>query len=167
MLGSELNMKPIRPPNDAPHYKQVDQYTHDYAFIIFRRWVLCKGSLVPIMYNLQVVRDSGDAVPSVHINVDCLTFDRVLLFLEAHLLGKPPPQWSLHLLDDLAKVWERRLRSLDGVLHTFNYDRLNKERMADMSDMQLFLEFDKNEFTVCTLDCCKIADMINSMRWER
>lgn len=54
---------------------------------------------------VQAVRDSGDTAPSVSVDVDCLTFDRVLLFLEAHLLGRSPPQWSLHLIDDLAKVW--------------------------------------------------------------
>ncbi|GAX75100.1 hypothetical protein CEUSTIGMA_g2544.t1 [Chlamydomonas eustigma] len=65
-----------------------------------------KKLLRPCIALTKVVRDAGDTVPSVHINVDCLTFDRVLLFLEAHLLGKPPPQWSLHLVDDLAKAAE-------------------------------------------------------------
>ena len=54
----------------------------------------------------QAVRDSGDTILNTRVNVDCLTFDRVLLFLEAHLLGRPPPQWSLHLVDDLSSAAE-------------------------------------------------------------
>lgn len=53
---------------------------------------------------MQYVRDGSADAPQVTVDVDTLTFDRVLLFLEAHHLGKQPPQWSLHLLDDLAKV---------------------------------------------------------------
>jgi hypothetical protein len=63
----------------------------------------------------KVVRDtaasSSCSVPSqlqsVNVDVDCLTFDRVLLFLEAHTLNKPIPAWSLHLIDDLYVAAER------------------------------------------------------------
>ena len=59
------------------------------------------------MYDrTQAVRDSGDTVISIHVDVDCLTFDRVLLFLESHLLGRPPAQWTLHLVDNLARAAE-------------------------------------------------------------
>lgn len=60
----------------------------------------------PPRWPRQAVRDSGDMVLNTRVNVDCLTFDRVLLFLEAHLLGRPPPQWSLHLVDDLSAAAE-------------------------------------------------------------
>ena len=81
-----------------------------------QQW-LCTSTLLSLLVNFpvrtsicfsllhfQVVRDSGSNSPSVTVDVDCLMFDRVLLFLEAHLLQKPPPQWSLHLVEDLAKV---------------------------------------------------------------
>eukprot|EP00775_Hariotina_reticulata_P007989 gene7989-8187_t len=51
------------------------------------------------------VRDSGDTAFEVHVAVDTLTFDRVLLFLEAQALHKAPPGFSIHLLDDLEQVW--------------------------------------------------------------
>eukprot|EP00798_Chlamydomonas_sp_ICE-L_P025927 gene25927-11606_t len=51
----------------------------------------------------KAVRDDGLQCPSCQVDVDTLTFDRVLLFLEATIMGKAPPQWSLHHVDDLAR----------------------------------------------------------------
>ncbi|KAG1665059.1 hypothetical protein FOA52_012478 [Chlamydomonas sp. UWO 241] len=66
-------------------------------------WFPVKKKLLRACIALtKVVRDSGDTAAAVTIDVDCLTFDRALLFLEANLLGKPPPQWSLHHVEPLA-----------------------------------------------------------------
>jgi hypothetical protein len=60
--------------------------------------------LLVVLLLPQYVRDGSADAPQVTVDVDTLTFDRVLLFLESHHLGKQPPQWSLHLIDDLARV---------------------------------------------------------------
>lgn len=53
---------------------------------------------------LQAVRDSSGAAPSVTVNIDTLTFDRVLIFLEAYALKRRPPRFAVHLLADLLAV---------------------------------------------------------------
>lgn len=60
--------------------------------------------------------DGGDGAAGphdVHVDVDTLTFDRVLIFLEAEALGKPTPTFSAHLLDDLLAA--AQVRPADGV----------------------------------------------------
>lgn len=52
----------------------------------------------------QAVRDSGDTAPTVTVAIDTLTFDRVLIFLEAHALKRRPPRFAVHLLSDLQEV---------------------------------------------------------------
>lgn len=53
---------------------------------------------------MQAVRDSGDMAPTVTVNIDTLTFDRVLIFLEAYALKRKPPRFAVHLLGDLQEV---------------------------------------------------------------
>jgi hypothetical protein len=53
---------------------------------------------------VQAVRDSGDTAPSVTVAIDTLTFDRVLIFLEAYALKRKPPRFAVHLLGDLQEV---------------------------------------------------------------
>jgi hypothetical protein len=53
---------------------------------------------------LQVVRSTDDEAPSVTVNVDTLTFDRVLIYLEAAALGRQLPSYAVHLLPDLLQV---------------------------------------------------------------
>lgn len=54
--------------------------------------------------DLQAVRDSGDSAPTVHVDVDTLTFDRLLIFLEAQALQRQLPGFAIHYLDDLQRV---------------------------------------------------------------
>lgn len=55
---------------------------------------------------LQAIRSDDSEVTKapLHVDVDTLTFDRVLLFLECSVCGQEVPMWSLHLIDDLARV---------------------------------------------------------------
>lgn len=57
-----------------------------------------------LLCSLQAVRDSGDTAPEVHVPIDTLTFDRVLIFLEAQALNRNSPGFAIHLLDDLQQV---------------------------------------------------------------
>jgi hypothetical protein len=50
------------------------------------------------------VRDSGDTAPTVTVDIDTLTFDRVLIFLEAYALKRKLPRFAVHLLGDLQEV---------------------------------------------------------------
>jgi hypothetical protein len=52
----------------------------------------------------QAVRDSGDTAPTATVEIDTLTFDRVLIFLEAYALKRKPPRFAVHLLGDLQEV---------------------------------------------------------------
>jgi len=87
----------------------VNVYTRD------AEWFPVKKKLLrPCIALTKVVRDSGSSAPNVNVDVDTLTFDRVLLFLEALHLGRPPPNWSLHLIEDMAKAATALgLRALD------------------------------------------------------
>lgn len=74
-------------PTVPPHYRCV---TH--------------ASLLCLLTLLQVVRDAGDTAPCLTVNIDTLTFDRVLIFLEASALDKEPPQFALQHLPALTQV---------------------------------------------------------------
>jgi hypothetical protein len=62
------------------------------------------SQLHPPSLRLQAVRDSGDTAPTVHVDIDTLTFDRVLIFLEAQALRRQLPGFTIHYLDDLQQV---------------------------------------------------------------
>lgn len=59
------------------------------------------------------VRSNEEQVISVAVDVDTLTFDRVLIFLEAQALGRPPPNYAVHLAEPLlAAAHTLELRAL-------------------------------------------------------
>jgi hypothetical protein len=60
------------------------------------------------------VRDSGVSCPSVAVNIDTLTFDRVLIYLEAYALKRKPPRFAVHLLQDLLQVWLAVVEAVGG-----------------------------------------------------
>jgi len=70
-----------------------------------------KTLLRPCIALTSALRDGGSVAPEVTVNVDTLTFDRVLLFLEAEAQGRPPPTFGVHLLEPLlaAKRGDSRL----------------------------------------------------------
>ncbi len=51
-----------------------------------------------------MVRSTDEEAPSITVDVDTLTFDRVLIYVEALALGRPVPSYAVHLLPDLLKV---------------------------------------------------------------
>lgn len=66
---------------------------------------------------MQVIRSDEDS-PSVTVDIDTLTFDRVLIFLESLALGRPPPSFGIHLaaqlLDAGRKLGLRALEVREG-----------------------------------------------------
>eukprot|EP00882_Tetradesmus_deserticola_P028168 GHRQ01031362.1.p1 GENE.GHRQ01031362.1~~GHRQ01031362.1.p1 ORF type:complete len:220 (+),score=106.70 GHRQ01031362.1:51-662(+) len=91
-----------------PATNVVHVYTND------GEWFPVKKKLLRSCIALtKAVRDSGDAAPTVHVDIDTLTFDRVLIFLEAHALQRQPPGFAVHYLPDLQQAGEQLgLRSL-------------------------------------------------------
>ncbi|KAJ9507654.1 hypothetical protein QJQ45_019162, partial [Haematococcus lacustris] len=77
-------------------------------------WFPVKRQLLrPCLALTQVVRSTtagqsegqgGEEEGEVAVEVDALTFDRVLLFLEAQHLGRAPPDWSLMHLEGLLQA---------------------------------------------------------------
>lgn len=60
-----------------------------------------KKALLRLCIALTAAVRSTAATVHADVAVGTLTFDRVLIFLEALALGKPPPSFGAHLLDDL------------------------------------------------------------------
>jgi len=64
-----------------------------------------KALLRPCIALTTAIRnDSAESPSPICVDVDTLTFDRVLIFLEARACGQDPPLWSLHLLEDLQRA---------------------------------------------------------------
>jgi hypothetical protein len=68
------------------------------------RQPLCLLTFALLAICVQAVRDSGDTAPTVHVDIDTLTFDRLLIFLEAQALQRQLPGFAIHYLDDLQRV---------------------------------------------------------------
>ncbi|CAG9467761.1 unnamed protein product [Pedinophyceae sp. YPF-701] len=78
-------------------------------------FVVRRKLLRPCIRLTGVVRgeSAGEERDEVAVNVDTLTFDRVLIFLEALHAGRDPPDYGVHYLDDLmAAAEELGLRPL-------------------------------------------------------
>lgn len=63
-----------------------------------------KPLLRPCIALTKVVRDSGSQPAATEVDVGTLTFDRVLIYLEAQHLKKPPPTFALHLIGELEQA---------------------------------------------------------------
>lgn len=53
---------------------------------------------------MQLRRAGPNGGSEASVDVDCLVFDRVLLFLESIATGAPRPSFGVNLLDDLASA---------------------------------------------------------------
>ncbi|KAL4437011.1 hypothetical protein ABPG75_004150 [Micractinium tetrahymenae] len=98
--GSVVLLNARQRPAAGPSRSAVNVYTSD------GEWFPAKRQLLrPCIALTKVVRAEeaaeGGAAPEVTVDVDCLTFDRALIFLEALALGKEPPAFGLHLCPQL------------------------------------------------------------------
>ena len=78
----------------------VDVYTSDEEHFPVK-----KRLLRPCIALTSHVRAPDRA--ECHVDIDTLTFDRVLIFLEALALGRSAPNFGVHLLEDLLAAGEQ------------------------------------------------------------
>lgn len=99
----------LRPPA-APSANRVTVTCSDGE-----HFVVHKSLLRPCIALTGAIRAAGPAGGSaVSVDVGCLTFDRVLIFLEAEALGAPAPEFAVSMLDELADAARALgLRSLE------------------------------------------------------
>ncbi|KAI7845581.1 hypothetical protein COHA_000869 [Chlorella ohadii] len=78
-------------------------------------WFPVKRKLLrPCISLTKAVRSEEEGSPEVTVDVDTLTFDRVLIFLEALALGRESPAFGVHLLPQLlAAAQHLGLRDLE------------------------------------------------------
>jgi hypothetical protein len=112
--GLELLDCPLRPPS-VPSANRVTVSCNDDEFFLVHKQVLR-----PCIALTAAIRAAGPAGGSdVQIDVSCLVFDRVLLFLEAEAQARPPPDFGINLLDELLVAARKLgLRSLEDYCAT-------------------------------------------------
>lgn len=112
--GLELLDCPLRPPS-VPSANRVTVTCSDDEFFLVHKQVLR-----PCIALTAAIRAAGPAGGSdVQIDVSCLVFDRVLLFLEAEAQARPPPDFGINLLDELLVAARKLgLRSLEDYCAT-------------------------------------------------
>ena len=107
--GLELLDCPLRPPS-VPSANRVTVNCNDDEFFLVHKQVLR-----PCISLTAAIRAAGPAGGSeVQVDIGCLAFDRVLLFLEAEAQSRPQPDFGINLLDELlAAARKLGLRSLE------------------------------------------------------
>jgi len=112
--GLELTDCPLRPPS-VPSANRVTVNCNDDEFFLVHKQVLR-----PCITLTGAVRAAGPAGGSeVQVDVSCLVFDRVLLFLEAEAQARPTPEFGINLLDELLDAARKLgLRSLEDYCAT-------------------------------------------------
>lgn len=87
---------PVSRPPARRSAQLVDVHTNDgEVFPVHRRL------LRPCISLTKVVRAAGEGEAAAHIDVDTLTFDRVLVFLESEAVGREPPAFGVHVVPPL------------------------------------------------------------------
>lgn len=95
--GLELLRCPVR-PELPPSANTVTVHTNDGEFFLVNKRVLR-----PCISLTRAIRSAGPGGGSeASVDVGCLVFDRVLVFLEALAVNGPPPEFAMSFLDDLA-----------------------------------------------------------------
>lgn len=92
--GIQLSSALQRPPPGANSHV-ISIYTNDGECFPVHRQLLR-----PCISLTKAVRTQGPGV-TAEVDVDTLTFDRVLIFLESQALGKTPPSFGIHLIPAL------------------------------------------------------------------
>ena len=112
--GLELTDCPLRPPS-VPSANRVTVNCNDDEFFLVHKQVLR-----PCITLTGAVRAAGPSGGSeVQVDVSCLVFDRVLLFLEAEAQARPTPEFGINLLDELLDAARKLgLRSLEDYCAT-------------------------------------------------
>ena len=106
--GLELTDCPLRPPS-VPSANRVAVNCNDDEFFQVHKQVLR-----PCITLTGAVRAAGPGGSEVQVDVSCLVFDRVLLFLEAEAQARPTPEFGINLLDELLDAARKLgLRSLE------------------------------------------------------
>jgi len=96
----ELINARLRPPLGTNKHL-IDIQTNDGEHFPVHRKLLR-----PCIALTKPVRTPGSGVTAT-IDVDTLTFDRVLIFLEAHVLNKSLPSFGIHLVSPLKEAAEK------------------------------------------------------------
>ncbi|KAL4525142.1 hypothetical protein Ndes2526B_g07315 [Nannochloris sp. 'desiccata'] len=99
-LSLELINARLRPPPGTNEHL-IDIHTNDGEYFPVHRKLLR-----PCIALTKPVRTPGCGVTAA-VDVDTLTFDRVLIFLEAHVLNNPLPSFGIHLVPPLKEAAER------------------------------------------------------------
>lgn len=112
--GLELCNCPMRPATVASANRVTVNTSDDELFVVH------KSVLRPCIALTAAIRAAGPSGgTSVTVDVGCLVFDRVLLFLEALAQGRAAPEFAITLLDDLAAAARTLgLRSLEDACAT-------------------------------------------------
>jgi Cytochrome b5-like Heme/Steroid binding domain len=95
-----LRNAPEPPPEDVCAPNIVDVHTNDDEHFPVKKRVLR-----PCIALTAQVRTPDRA--RCDVDIDTLTFDRALIFLESMALGLPSPNFGVHLLEDLLAAGEK------------------------------------------------------------
>jgi hypothetical protein len=96
----ELIHTHLRPPPGANEHL-INITTNDGEYFPVHRKLLR-----PCIALTKAVRSPGAGVTAA-VDIDTLTFDRVLIWLESHVLNKPLPSFAIHLVPNLKEAAEK------------------------------------------------------------
>ncbi|GAB4817964.1 hypothetical protein N2152v2_005010 [Parachlorella kessleri] len=101
-------------------------------------WFSVKRKLLRSCITLTTaLRSEGEAGLEITVDVDTLTFDRVLIFLEAEALGKPQPSFAGHLIPPLLQAAGKLgLRSLQEFCHRTLGEMEARVRVHSLEEIQ-------------------------------
>jgi hypothetical protein len=152
--GLELHACPLRPASVASANRVTVNCNDEEHFAVH------KSVLRPCIALTAAIRAAGPSGGTeVHIDVGCLVFDRVLLFLEALAQERPPPEFAINLLEDLqAAARTLGLRSLEDACST---------RLGEFADRLREFTFDEIKRRNAGGECLLIVDgmVLDVTRW--
>jgi hypothetical protein len=126
----ELTNARLRPLPGANEHL-IDIYTNDGEYFPVHRKLLR-----PCIALTKAVRTPGPDVTAA-VDIDTLTFDRVLIFLEAHVLNKPLPSFGIHLVPPLKEAAEKlQLGSLVEWCETRLGDSASRRKWHSYSEIE-------------------------------
>ena len=114
LIGSSSSSSPVLCSTLSQSSTAVVPETSSFPLIVTDiQAVRAAGAAAPET-GAEGAEVAADSPPETRVAVDCLNFDRVLLFLESQHLGTAPPHFPAHQLDGvLAAARALGLRSLE------------------------------------------------------